>query len=167
MFRNASVPSAIWYFVEPQRLWLMSGTDKRLIYGVFLTPSPCGTSPISFHSQGQKRLLSATILPCVRYGQENMQTWDTGLIIKKRRLRDITSGSRLVGFTIFPVAGVHIVFYSIFDNTIFVITILFLFLLFLSVYPLCNKPLHSRPTVFQHNTLFIFCRVYIILAVYI
>ena len=66
-----------------------------------------------------------------------------------------------------PLPGFHTAFYSIFDNTIFVITILFLFLLFLSVYPLCNKPLHSRLAVFQHNTLFIFCRVYIILAVYI
>ena len=78
---------------------------------------------------------------------------------KKRRLRDITSGSRLVGFTILPVTGVSYSVLLYFDNTIFVITILFLFLLFLSVYPLCNKPLHSRPTVFQHNTLFIFYRV--------
>ena len=42
------------------------------------TPSPYGTSPISFHSQGQKRLLSATILPLMRHESREatcIQTW--------------------------------------------------------------------------------------------
>ena len=119
----------------------------------FFNPFPLRDSPYLVSLAGAEKVTTR-----VRYGQGNMQTWDTGLI-KKRRLRDITSGSRLVGFTILPVTGVSYSVLLYFDNTIFVITILFLFLLFLSVYPLCNKPLHSRPTVFQHNTLFIFCRV--------
>jgi len=57
MFHNLIKPLAIRQFVESRRSRLVAGTDKRLIYGVFLTPSPCGTSPISLRSQGQKRLL--------------------------------------------------------------------------------------------------------------
>ena len=87
------------------------------------------------------------------------RTNNTGLIIKNA---GYAISHRVADWSVLlysPLPGFHTAFYSIFDNTIFVITILFLFLLFLSVYPLCNKPLHSRIAVFQHNTLFIFCSV--------
>ena len=46
MFRNASVPSAIRYFVEPQRLWLVSGTDKETPkFAVFFNPFPLRDFP--------------------------------------------------------------------------------------------------------------------------
>ena len=31
MFRNQFVPQAIPLFVEPQRLWLVAGTDKEIL----------------------------------------------------------------------------------------------------------------------------------------
>jgi len=58
MLRNRIVPLAIRLFVESRRSRLVAGTDKKTAsLRSFSTPSPCGTSPISFHSQGQKRLL--------------------------------------------------------------------------------------------------------------
>ena len=93
-------------------MWLRQFNVKWL-YG--FNPFPLRDFPYLVSLAGAEKITYP-----VRNGQGNMQTGDTGLI-KKRRLRDITSGSRLVGFTILPVTGVSYSVLLYFVNTIFVL----------------------------------------------
>ena len=149
IFRNRFTPLAVWQFVESRRSRLVAGTDKETPkFAVFFQPLPLTGLPLSrFTRRGRKDYLSCP-----------ERTNNTGLI----KNAGYAISHRVAGHGRFYYTPRCRGSYSVllyFVNTIFVITILFLFLLFLSVHPLCNKPLHSRPTVFQHNTLFIFCRV--------
>ena len=69
MFHNLIKPLALWYFVEPQRLWLVAGTDKENgIFAVFFNPFPLRDFPYLTTFAGAEKITPLQILlPLMRH----------------------------------------------------------------------------------------------------